>query len=61
MLSGKGWPFCLGLNVLSWLVIEDGKSTSVYNGSKYLTSSLDWNRVQTAITNQPEKKSKEKR
>ena len=32
---------------LSWLVIGNGNSTSVYNYSKhmYLTSSLDWNRA----------------
>ena len=28
---------------ISWLVIGDGNSISVYNDSKYLTSSLDWN------------------
>ena len=36
----------------SWLVIEDGNSTSVYNDSKYLTTSLDWNRA-TDCNNKP--------
>ena len=36
----KKWGHPLG-----WLVIGDSKSTSVYNYSKYLTSSLDWNRA----------------
>ena len=30
---------------ISWLVDGDGNSTSVYNYSKYLTSSLDWNKA----------------
>ena len=30
---------------LRWPVIEDGNSTAVYNHSRYLTSSLDWNRA----------------
>ena len=37
---------------LSWLAIEDGNSTSVYNDSTYLTSSLDWNRA-TDCNNKP--------
>ena len=44
---------------LSWLVIGDANSTSVYNDPKYLTSSLTEIETQTAITNQPEE-SKEK-
>ena len=43
----------------SWLVIGDGKSTTVYN-YKYLTSSWTEIEPQTAITNKPEE-SKEKR
>ena len=39
---------------LSWLVIGDGKSTSLYNDSKNLTSSLTETDPHTAITNQPE-------
>ena len=38
----------------------DSKSTSVYNDSKHLTSSLTEIEPHTAITNQPEE-SKEKR
>ena len=43
----RGHPF-------SWLYIGDGNSTSVYNDSKYLTSSLTETEPYTAITNQPE-------
>ena len=39
---------------LSWLVIGDGNSTSVYNDPKYLIHSLTEMEPQTAITNQPE-------
>ena len=45
---------------LSWLVIGDGNSTSVYNDSEYLTTSLSEVEPYTAITYQP-KESKEKR
>ena len=45
---------------LSWLVIGDGNSTSVYNDPKYLIISLTEIEPQTAITNQLEE-SKEKR
>ena len=38
---------------LSWLVIGDGNSTSVYNDSEYLTSSLSEVEPYTAITYQP--------
>ena len=38
----------------SWIVIGDGYSTSVYNDSKYLTSSLTEIEPHTAITNQPD-------
>ena len=44
----------------SWLVIGDSNSTSVYNDSKYLISSLAEIEPHTAITNKPEE-SKEKR
>ena len=40
---------------LSWLVIGGGNSTSVYNESKCLTSSLDWNRA-TDYNNKPTRK-----
>ena len=39
---------------LSWLAIEDGNSTSVYNDSKYLTNSLTETESHTAITTQTE-------
>ena len=39
---------------LSWLVIGDGNSTSVYNDTRYLTSSLTEIEPQAATTNQPE-------
>ena len=45
---------------LSWLVIGDGNSTSVYNDPKYLASSLTETEPQSAITNQSEE-TKEKR
>ena len=38
---------------LSWFVIGDGNSASVYNDSKYLTTSLTEMKPHTAITNQP--------
>ena len=44
---------------LTWFVIEDGNSTSVYNDSKYLICSLDWNTA-TDCNNKPTKDSKEK-
>ena len=37
---------------LSWTVIGDGNSTSVYNNSKYITTSLDWYRS-TDCDNKP--------
>ena len=45
---------------LSWLVIGDGNSTSVYNDPKYLASSLAETEPHTAITNQSEE-TKEKK
>ena len=39
---------------LSSLAIEDGNSTSVYNDSKYLTSTLTETEPHTAMTNKPE-------
>ena len=44
------WPF-----IFSWVVIGDGNSISVYNYSKYLTSSLDWNRA-TDSNNKPSRR-----
>ena len=45
---------------LSWLVIGIDNSTSVYNSSNILITSLPEIETHTAITNQPEE-SKEKR
>ena len=42
------------------LAIEDSNSTSVYNDSKYLTSSLTQIEPHTVITNQPEEVRREK-
>ena len=50
----------LGGWVGEWMSEWDGNSTSVYNGSKHLTSSLTEIEPHTAITNQPDE-SKEKR
>ena len=47
-------------NPLSWSVIGDTNTPSVYNDSKHLTSSLTEIEPHTAITNQPEE-SKEKK
>ena len=46
---------------LSWLVIGDGNSTSVYNDTKLQLPVVPWTEIEphTAITNQPEE-SKEK-